>query len=204
MHWPPHFLFVSAIEFLADFRRSRQSLAYLFACLSLLFGMAEIMFLRSAPWDSGWWYWHVLRVIAYLLVLGYVSRGYALMVSDLRRALAQTLRSERRLAAQYEVTQVLADSSTLQDAGQSILKDIGDSLDWELGILWGVDEQKRLLRVVDLWHVRRLHATEFVAECSQRTFASGIGLLGRVWASAAPHPLTDLATAPDFPRAPFD
>ena len=193
---------VSAIGFLADFRRSRQSLAYLFACLSLLFGMAEIMFLRSAPWDSGWWYWHMLRVIAYLLVLGYVSRGYALMVSDLRRALAQTLRSERRLAAQYEVTQVLADSSMLQDAGKSILKAIGDSLDWELGILWGVDEQKRLLRVVDLWHAQRLHATEFVAESSQRTFASGIGLPGRVWASGAPASITDVATAPNFPRAP--
>ena len=48
---------VSAIGFLADFWRSRESLAYLFACLGLLFGMAEIMFLRSAPWDSGWWYW---------------------------------------------------------------------------------------------------------------------------------------------------
>ena len=137
----------SAIGFLADFRRSSQSLAYLFAYLGLLFGMAEIMFLRSAPWDSGWWYWHVLRVMAYLLVLGYVSRGYALMVSDLRRALAQTRRSERRLAAQYKVTQVLADSSTLKDAGQKILSAIGDSLDWELGILWGVDEQVRLLRV---------------------------------------------------------
>ncbi|MEP6601993.1 MAG: MASE3 domain-containing protein, partial [Nitrospirota bacterium] len=101
---------VSAIGFLADFRRSSQSLAYLFAYLGLLFGMAEIMFLRSAPWDSGWWYWHILRVIAYLLVLGYVNRGYALMVSALRQALAQAQRSARRLAAQYKVTRVLAES----------------------------------------------------------------------------------------------
>src|SRR5207237_2707856 len=124
--------------------------------------------------------WHMLRVIAYLLVLGYVSRGYALMVSDLRRTLAQTRRSERRLAAQYEVTQVLADASTLQDAGKSILQAIGESLAWELGILWGVDEQKRLLRVVDLWHVQRLHDTEFVVEDSHGTFAHGIEPAGRV------------------------
>jgi signal transduction histidine kinase len=192
---------VSAIGFLADFRRSRQSLAYLFACLGLLFGMAEIMFLRSAPWDSGWWYWHILRVIAYLLVLGYVSRGYALMVSDLRQSLAQTQRSARRLAAQYEVTRALAESSTLHDAAPSILKAIGESLDWKVGIFWGVDEQQVLLRAVNLWHASDVQAPAFTADSLQRTFAPGVGLPGRVWACAAPAWILDVVEDPNFPRA---
>jgi signal transduction histidine kinase len=193
----------SAIGFLAAFRRSSQSLAYLFAYLGLLFGMAEIMFLRSAPWDSGWWYWHILRVIAYLLVLGYVSRGYALMVSDLRQALAQTRRSARRLAAQYEVTRVLAESSTLQDAGQSILKAIGESLDWEVGIFWGVDEQQAALRAVNLWHASDVQATGLTVDSLQSTFAPGVGLPWRVWACAAPAWILDVVKEPDFPRAEF-
>jgi signal transduction histidine kinase len=192
-----------SIGFLAVFRRATQPEAYLFACLGLLFGTAEIMFLFSAPWDSGWWFWHILRLTAYILVLGYVSRGYALMVSDLRQALARTRRSERRLAAQYEVTRVLADSATLHEAGQSILRAIVDSLDWELGIFWSVDEQQAVLRAVNVWHVPWLHATEFVEDSSQRTFASGIGLPGRVWASGAPASITDVVTDPNFPRAPF-
>ena len=193
----------SAMGFLADFRRANQSLAYLFAYLGLLFGMAEIMFLRSAPWDSGWWYWHILRIIAYLLVLGYVSRGYALMVSDLRRALAQTQRSARRLAAQYEVTRALAESSTLQDAGQSILKAIGESLDWEVGIYWDVDEQQMVLRAANAWHASDGQATEFTVDSMQRTFAPGIGLPGRVWAYAAPAWILDVLKDPNFPRAQF-
>ncbi|HEY3197860.1 MAG TPA: ATP-binding protein [Nitrospirales bacterium] len=193
----------SAIGFLADFRRSGQPLAYFFGYLGLLFGMAEIMFLRSAPWDSGWWYWHVLRVIAYLLVLGYVSRGYALMVSDLRTALEHTRRSARRLAAQYEVTRGLAESSTLQDAGQSILRAIGESLDWEVGIYWGVDEQNTVLRALNAWHASDVEATEFTVDSMQRTFAPGIGLPGRVWAYAAPAWILDVVKEPNFPRALF-
>ncbi len=193
----------SAIGFLIDFRRSSQSLAYLFACLSLLFGITEIMFLRSAPWDSAWWYWHILRVIAYLLVLGYVSRGYALMVSDLRQALAQTRRSERRLAAQYEVTRVLAESPSLKDAGQSILKAIGQSLDWELGIFWKVDDQESVLRAVNLWYASGVQATEFVADSRQRTFARNIGLPGRAWGSVAPAWILDVVEDANFPRVPF-
>jgi signal transduction histidine kinase len=193
----------SAIGFLSDFRRSSQSLDYLFASLGLLFGMAEIMFLRSAPWDSGWWYWHVLRVIAYLLVLGYVSRGYALMVSDLRQALAQTRRSARRLAAQYEVTRVLAESSTLKDAGQGILKAIGESLDWKLGIFWKMDEQQQVLHASTFWHAPEVQAAEFLADSAQRTFSRSIGLPGRVWATAAPAWILDVVTEANYPRVAF-
>jgi len=197
-------LFIAgSIGFLLVFRRSNQPETYLFACLGLLFGMAEIMFLFSAPWDSGWWFWHILRLIAYILVLGYVSRGYAVMVSDLQQSLAQTRRSERRLAAQYEVTRVLAESSSLKDAGQSILKAIGESLDWELGIFWRVDEQQEVLRAVDLWYTLNLQATEFVADSRGRTFVRSIGLPGRVWASAAPAWIHDVVEDVNFPRGPF-
>ena len=161
------------------------------------------MFLRSAPWDSGWWYWHVLRVIAYLLVLGYVSRGYALMVSDLRQSLAETQRSARRLAAQYEVTRVLAESSTLQDAGQSLLKAIGESLDWEVGIFWGVDEQQAGLRAVNLWYASDVQAAGLTVDSLQSTFAPGVGLPWHVWACAAPAWILDVVKEPNFPRAQF-
>jgi signal transduction histidine kinase len=192
-----------AIAFIAEYRRSSRPESYLFACLALLFASAELMFLPSKPWDGGWWFWHITRFTAYILVLGYVSRGYALMVTDLRRTLAETQRSERRLAAQYEVTRVLAESSTLNDAGPSILQAIGESLDWELGIFWSVDEKGCVLRSVDLWHVPHLQAAEFVIDSRQRTFARGIGLPGRVWTSGAPDWILDVMKDANFPRAPF-
>jgi signal transduction histidine kinase len=192
-----------AVGFLVEFRQSGKSRAYLFACLALLFGTAELMLTTSAMWDSGWWYWHLLRLVAYGLVLWYVSQGYLRMVADLRSALARTKRSERRLAAQYAVTRVLAESPTLKDAGRHILQAIGGSLDWELGMFWSVDEPAELLRFVDLWHAPQLETAEFVEDSRERTFQRGAGLIGRVWDTGKPIWIPDVAADPNFRRAPM-
>lgn len=191
-----------AVGFISDYRRSGKPESYLLACLALLFATAEMMFLQSRPWNSDWWFWHITRFTAYILVLAYVSRGYAMMIADLRRALEQTRRSERRMAAQYEVTRVLAEATTLKDALQRILHAIGQSLDWHLGIFWKLDEQAAVLRFVDIWHVPSVHAEAFEADSSGRTFVSGIGLPGRVWASGTSAWIRDVCEDPNFPRIP--
>ena len=175
----------------------------LLAALAILFGLAETMFLFSAPWQSEWWVWHFVRLAAYVLALTYVSRGYVRMVSDIRKALAETKRSERRLAAQYAVTRVLAESATLKDAGQAILRAIGESLNWELGMFWSMDEQRQVLRFVDLWHAPHVEAPEFVDDSRGRIFQRGEGLIGRVWATGKPIWIPDVVADPNFRRAPM-
>ncbi len=102
-------LFIAgAVRFLRDFRRSGKSEEYLFACLGFLFGSAEFMFTYSAIWDGGWWFWHGLRLLTYVLVLGYVSRGYLRIVSELTGALTQTRRAEEGLRAALEDRERLA------------------------------------------------------------------------------------------------
>ncbi len=192
-----------AAGWLADYRRLGRPESYLFACLALLFGVSELMFASSTAWNSTWWFWHVLRLLTYVLVLGFVGRGYVRLVSDLRSALARSRRSERRLAAQYAVTRVLAESSSLTDASPRLLQAIGENLHWELGILWIVDEQANMLRRLDLWHQPHVKASEFVEDTRQRTFDRGIGLSGRVWASGEPAWIPDVAKDPNFPRAPY-
>lgn len=96
--------------------------------------------------------------------------------ADLEACLAQARRSERRLRVQYAVTRVLAESSTLKDAGHEILRAIGESLDWELGMFWAVDKQAELLRFVDLWHAPQVEASEFIQDSRERTFQRGVGL----------------------------
>jgi hypothetical protein len=175
----------------------------LLAALAILFGLAETMFLFSAPWQSEWWVWHFVRLAAYVLALTYVSRGYVRMVSDIRNALAETKRSGRRLAAQYAVTRVLAESATLKDAGQAILRALGESLNWEVGMFWSMDEQRQVLRFVDLWHEPHVEAAEFIDDSRGRTFQRGEGLIGRVWATGKPIWIPDVGTDPDFRRAPM-
>lgn len=173
----------------------------LLATLAILFGLAETMFLFSAPWDSEWWLWHFVRLAAYVLALTYVSRGYVRMVGETRKALDEAKQSERRLAAEYAVTRVLADAATLNDATQAVLRVIGESLDWELGMFWSLDEQSKALRFVDLWHVPDVEATEFLEDSRERTFQSGEGLPGRVLSTGKPVWMADAASDPRFRRA---
>jgi signal transduction histidine kinase len=192
---------IGSAGFWVEFRRSGRPETYLLASLALLFGLAETMFLFSVPWDSGWWLWHLVRVATYALVLAYVSRGYVLMVDDLRRALAQTKLSERHVAAQYAVTRILTGSATLEDAAHQVLRVIGESLDWELGMLWSMDEEKQALHVLDLWHAPHVEATEFIQDSRRRTFQRGEGLIGRIWSTGKPIWVPDVTTDPSFRRA---
>jgi PAS domain S-box-containing protein len=110
---------------------------------------------------------------------------------------------EDRLLAQYAVTRVLAEASSLAEAAPRILKCICETLEWNLGIVWQLDRSNCILRCAELWHLPSTKADLFIADARSRTFHTGIGLPGRVWASAEPVWLEDVPTDPNFPRAPF-
>ena len=88
------FFLAAAYRLFSTYRQSPSADTYLFTCLALMFGLAELMFVYSRLWDGAWWFWHLLRLAAYLLVLGYMMGGYLHTVSGLRTALAQTRRAE--------------------------------------------------------------------------------------------------------------
>lgn len=112
-------------------------------------------------------------------------------------------RAERRLAAQYAVTQVLAESPTLEEAGEKILQVLCESLGWEVGSIWRVDRDANLLRCLEIWQDSKTKADEFMADSRQRTFAPGVGMPGRVWSQGEPAWISDVLTDPNFPRAPM-
>ncbi len=137
------------------------------------------------------------------LAVSAARKGDAYVFSALLHDITDRKRAERRLAAQYEVTRVLAESPTLEIASRQILRAIGESLDWELGASWSVDEKANVLRCLDYWHLPFLKVMEFVVITKQRTFVSGIGLPGRVWASGKPAWIPDVVKDANFPRAPI-
>jgi PAS domain S-box-containing protein len=113
-------------------------------------------------------------------------------------------RAERRLGIQYTASRVLAESPRLDDAVPKILEAICESLGWEVGVVWRVDPQSGVLRSGDVWHVpasRSDRADEFAALCRGTTFAPGVGLPGRVWASGQPAWIPDVVSDSNFPRA---
>jgi signal transduction histidine kinase len=195
--------FAGAAGFWLEAGRTGRSEHQLLATLAILFGLAEMMFLFSAPWEREWWTWHFVRFSAYVIALTFVGRGYVRMVSDMRKALAETKQSGRRLAAEYALTRVLAESVSIKDATHGALRVVGQTLDWEIGMFWELDRQNNVLRFIDLWHTPEVEAAEFIQDSKGRTFTRGEGLVGRVWDSGQPIWIPDVCVDPTFRRGPM-
>jgi PAS domain S-box-containing protein len=116
------------------------------------------------------------------------------------RDITATVRAARRRAAQHAVTSVLAESDTTAEAVPRILQTICQEVGWKLGAVWNLDRRADVLRCVDVWHVPAAEFAEFVDLTRTTTFARGLGLPGRVWASRQPVWITDIPTDLNFPR----
>ena len=118
------------------------------------------------------------------------------------RDITDRKRAEARLAADHAVTRLLAESPTLEAAAARILPAIGETLEWEMGAIWRVEEEG-VLRCVETWHVPHLHAPEFETITRKALFPPGLGLPGRVWADGKPLWIHDVVPDTNFPRAMF-
>jgi PAS domain S-box-containing protein len=121
---------------------------------------------------------------------------------ELRNEIIERQRAERRLAMQYAITRVLAESDSVADAMPHLLQAIGESMAWEWGALWNLDRNARVLRCESIWHAPNMEAAEFDALSRETVGIPGPGLKGRVWQSAEPTWIADVSQAPNLRRAP--
>jgi PAS domain S-box-containing protein len=112
----------------------------------------------------------------------------------------QLERAQTALETQRAVAGVLAEVETLAEATPKLLKAIGESLGWELGALWAVDRRAELLRCEQTWHESGTRAEEFERLCLESSFASGMGLPGRVWARAESQSIANVLEDENFAR----
>src|SRR5439155_24310141 len=116
------------------------------------------------------------------------------------RDVTEQKEAERRLAAQYAVTRVLAELNSLREAAPKILQAICDSVDWETGALWIVDQRANVLRCVDVWLRPGGTAADFATATRNLACPRGVGLPGRVWANGASAWIADITKDSNFPR----
>ena len=123
--------------------------------------------------------------------------------------------TERKLSAQrremeHAIAGVLADATTVEDALPRVIQTICVGLDWDCGFHWNWDKSSELLRCQEHWYRPAGAMDDFVhaslgmvneAPVARSTTPSG-GVVRRVWASATPEWLPDVASMPDFRRAP--
>jgi signal transduction histidine kinase len=70
-------------------------------------------------------------------------------------------------------------------------------------MFWSLDEERKVLHFVDLWHAPHVEAAEFVDDSRGRTFQRGEGLIGRVWATGNPIWIPDIRSDSSFRRGPM-
>jgi PAS domain S-box-containing protein len=109
---------------------------------------------------------------------------------------------ERSLAIQYAVSRVLSTATSAEESTPALIRTIAEQLGLEVGSLWLVDEDARVLRLVGGWNAATT-GSRFLSKSREFLFEPGVGLPGRVWESAGPLWVPDVAEDENFPRAPF-
>ena len=119
----------------------------------------------------------------------------------LQAEISERKRAEWQLNIQYAVSRVLTESSTLKEASAGILQTVCENLNWEVGEFYTVDRRAGVMRFDDMWSAPNAQIDAFITLSRQTTFARGIGLPGRVWASGKPIWISDVDVDENFPRA---
>jgi PAS domain S-box-containing protein len=117
------------------------------------------------------------------------------------REITERKRSEQFLAAQYEVTRVLAESENLESAAPHLLRAIAGIMEWDWGALWTVDRDGSHLQCQAIWRTSGFDSASIDAASRGVAFLPGQPLLGRVWNTAVPLWIADVATERNFVRA---
>jgi PAS domain S-box-containing protein len=123
-------------------------------------------------------------------------RGFYALVEDV----TARKESERRLGAQLRLTDALAAAERLEDASREIVGPLAESLGFDAGNLWRVDEAARVLRHLAGWHAPSVPPDALECLSSGFAFGPGDGLPGRVWQSRRPLWVPDVAADDNFPR----
>ena len=116
------------------------------------------------------------------------------------RDISERRRADLYMGAQYAVTRVLSESSTLGEARDGVIEALGRALGWQVGVAWLIDEERGLMRPTACWASEDVDAAEFLELTTTSTFGRGEALPGRVWETGEPLWIEDLSREPGFPR----
>ena len=112
----------------------------------------------------------------------------------------------QKLALQYAVTRILDESSTLREATTRALEAIGETLNWQVGVLWSIDPGKpnspaqapacplSRLKCEAVWQASPDKFAAFEETTRSLAVAPGVGLPGVVWQSGESLWIEDITT----------
>jgi PAS domain S-box-containing protein len=140
--------------------------------------------------------WRIHEATGHNLLADPVVAGVVINSRDI----TDRKRMERRLMVQYEAARILAEAESLSTAAPRLLEAICESLGWDIGQIFVVDNDANALRWLASWQVPSLNAHEFVEASRGRSFQRDVGFPGRIWGDARSHWVSDIEAESNFPR----
>jgi PAS domain S-box-containing protein len=115
--------------------------------------------------------------------------------------ITESKRTQARQNLQYELTRILSESATIDEAMPKVIRAVCEVLGWEWGEQWRVDERTSNLRCLSLWQDPTLKAEKFAKFTRGVESAPPVGLLGYVIEQRQPVWIEDATTSKHFFRA---
>jgi PAS domain S-box-containing protein len=116
------------------------------------------------------------------------------------RDVTQQNRRERRLRIQLVVSQIIGETTSMDEGLTRVLEAVCGTFSCEFASLWTVDEQQHLIRARITWAARGRSSEDFTRETESQVSARGEGLPGMVWSQGKPCWVPDLRQDPSFLR----
>jgi diguanylate cyclase (GGDEF)-like protein/PAS domain S-box-containing protein len=130
------------------------------------------------------------------------AAGKVSKVVVVSRDISDRKRAEQRQKMEHGVTRVLAEAESLGDAIPRIIKTICETLEWDCGARWAMDDEHKAIRCMEAWTTAEPHMQQFAEDIRGMSLLPGhVGLVRQVWMSGEPKWITDISREGGFLRA---
>jgi PAS domain S-box-containing protein len=116
------------------------------------------------------------------------------------RDVTQQNRRERRLRIQLVVSQIIGETTSMDEGLTRVLEALCSTFSCEFAALWTVDETQRSIRPRISWFAKGRSSEDFLNETQDLVLSRGQGLPGTVWSLGKPTWIADLRQHPAFVR----
>jgi PAS domain S-box-containing protein len=138
------------------------------------------------------------------LAVSEVFLGGRRMFSGMIRDISQRKQEQSLKTMQHDLTRILAEAQSTDEGVTKILQTLSDHPTWDLAFYWSLDTDANILSSELGSHSSRLNKEayeRYSSQTFQTRFKKGEGLPGKVWDSAKPRWIQDVAKDTNFTRS---
>ncbi|HEX7121479.1 MAG TPA: PAS domain S-box protein [Gemmatimonadaceae bacterium] len=136
---------------------------------------------------------------AELTVAGIPAVGTATYLAFVRDISARRRQDQRR-SGQHALTRAIAESATIEEGAEKILRALCEQLDWQVGTFWMVDPRDDLIRCLTVWAAPSKDIARFDTASRLVAFCRGEGVPGGIWETGETLWIPDVTRDPVFTR----